>query len=458
MDAAVGRMADARYDLCPNGASNACTSQYRADHDRSADSRCHELCGNTGLYTPAMDALAANGVRFTRAYAAQPLCTPSRVSIFTGRMPHETGFSINASAGDAERSASLLMMGKIFSDAGYKTGYVGKWHLPVPVGRKQQHGFDFVENTGSGDYTDAATPARCAQFIKENAGNPFLLVASFLNPHDICEWARGDDLKMDLLPYPPDVALCPPLPANWRIPSSEPEMVREQQHSNARTYPSLNWSASQWRRYRWAYNRLVEKVDNYIGMVTGSIKKYKLEENTIIIFTSDHGDGYAAHQWNQKQVLYEESAKVPFIISKPGQWKARTDSRLVCNGTDIIPTICDFAGIAVPSELKGLSVARIIRQPQAPWRDTLVIETEFADNDRSLGIKGRAVLTANMKYIVYDRGKLREQLFDLDKDPGEMNNLAVQKAYAGRLKELRSYLIGYCKQHRDGFNAWDDQR
>ncbi|TZF86103.1 sulfatase-like hydrolase/transferase (plasmid) [Pedobacter sp. BS3] len=406
--------------------------------------------GNTDLHTPAMDMLAANGVRFVRAYAAQPLCTPSRTSIFSGKMPHETGFTVNASKND-QLPDSLLMMGKIFASAGYKTGYVGKWHLPLPVTKKQQHGFEYIENTGMGDYTDAATPAFCADFIKKNKDNPFLLVASFLNPHDICEWARKDNLKMDLLPAVPDSSFWPKLPANWRKPANEPPVIREQQHSNYRTYPSLNWNESQWRQYRWAYNRLVEKVDNYIAMVLASLKKYQVENNTIVIFTSDHGDGYAEHQWNQKQVLYEESAKVPFIVSKIGVWKSRTDSSLVCNGIDMIPTMCGFAGIAVPKGLNGMNVKTRIDNPESAWRDTLVTETEFADNDKSLGIKGRAVFTSHFKYIVYNKGELREQLFNLAADPGEMNNLAVQKAYTAKLKIFRDYLKQWCRQHHDTF-------
>ena len=90
------------------------------------------IAGNKDLHTPAMDKLAQNGVRFTKAYCAQPLCTPSRTAIFSGKMPFETGFIGNAPEKDGQWPDDLLMMGKIFQNGGYKTGYVGKWHLPVP--------------------------------------------------------------------------------------------------------------------------------------------------------------------------------------------------------------------------------------------------------------------------------------------------------------------------------------
>lgn len=409
--------------------------------------------GNKDLYTPAMDRLAANGIRFTKAYCAQPLCTPSRTAIFSGKMPYETGFVGNAPEKDGLWSDSLMVMGKILKNGGYKTGYVGKWHLPIPTTKVSQHGFDYIENTNFLDYNDAATPAYCARFLKENKNNPFLLVASFLNPHDICEWARGDALKMDVLADAPPPHLCPELPPNWDIQANEPKIVREQQKVSFRTYPTVNWTPGQWRQYRWAYNRLVEKVDVYIGMLLASLKKYGLEKNTIIIFTADHGDGYAAHRWNQKQILYEESAKIPFIVAKLGQWQPRTDEMLVCNGVDIIPTIGGFTGVKLPSYLKGVDLSKRIAEPTKQLRDTLVIETDFADNEQLMGINGRAVITKDLKYIVYNQGEIREQLFDLSKDPGEMKNLAFDKTYSKKLKGMRSYLKQWCKQNGDSFNS-----
>ena len=412
------------------------------------------IAGNKDLHTPAMDKLAQNGVRFTRAYCSQPLCSPSRSAIMSGKMPFETGFVGNAPEKDGQWPDDLLMMGKIFQNGGYKTGYVGKWHLPVPTTKKNQHGFEYIENTNFQDYNDAATPSFCARFIKENKNTPFLLVASFLNPHDICEWARDEDLKMDVLKDAPPPDQCPALPANWQIPAYEPKIVRDQQKTvGLRTYPSVNYTPEKWRQYRWAYNRLVEKVDAYIEMVMASLKKYGVEKNTIIIFTADHGDGYAGHSWNQKQILYEESAKIPFIISKIGEWKPKIDDMLVCNGTDIIPTICGFTGVSKPAYLKGIDISKKIANPAQNLRDTLVIETDFADNEELLGISGRAVISKDFKYIVYNKGDLKEQLFNLTTDPGEINNLAVNKSYKKELLAMRRYLKQWCKKNGDSFTS-----
>lgn len=411
------------------------------------------VAGNMDLKTPAMDFLAQHGTRFTEAYCSQPLCTPSRTSIFTGVMPSQSGFVGNYEEDESLWPDSLLMMGKIFKDAGYQTGYVGKWHLPLPATSIEKHGFDYIHNTWSGDFLDAANPAYCARFMKANKDKPFLLVASFLNPHDICEWARNDYLKMDFIADPPAPEFCPQLPYNWKISANEPPIIREQQKVNPRTYPTIDWEEGQWRQYRWAYNRLIEKVDGYVQMVLDGLKKYGLEKNTLIIFTSDHGDGYAAHQWNQKQVLYQESAKVPFIISKIGTFTGKTNDHLLCNGIDLMTTICSYAGIKGPSYLKGVDLKKVMEQPNIRLRDTLVIETDFSDNTVLLGIKGRAIITKRYKYIVYDKGDLKEQLFNLEKDPGETLNLIYDKKQAKILNEMRTYLSSYTKIHNDPFNT-----
>jgi choline-sulfatase len=407
--------------------------------------------GNHDLHTPVMDRLAANGVRFTRAYCAQPLCTPSRSSMMSGRMPFETGFVGNAPEKDGQWPAALPTMGKIFHDAGYKTGYVGKWHLPIPTSKTSQHGFDYIQNTDFQDFNDGATPSFCARFIKQNVDDPFLLVASFLNPHDICEWARGEPLKMDTLPPAPPPDQCPELPTNWAIPAFEPPIVREQQKVSPRTYPTVNWGPGQWRQYRWAYFRLVEKVDANIGQVIAALEKYDVAKDTVIVFTADHGDGDASHHWNQKQVLYEESARVPLIVARLGKWKPRTDDALVCNGIDMIPTLCGFAGIRPTFNYKGQDLSRRIADPAVPSRDALIVETDFADNETLLNISGRAVITKDFKYIVYSKGEPREQLTELATDPGERFNQAVNPAYKAKLGELRSMLREWCRENGDHF-------
>ncbi|WP_340110683.1 sulfatase family protein [Maribellus mangrovi] len=416
--------------------------------------------GNSGLKTPAMDSLATHGIRFTRAYCAQPLCVPSRSSMFTGRMPHEVKAMYNLKTIPDYWSEDLPMMGKMMKKVGYRTGYVGKWHLPVSSKEKNVHGFDYMVEKVYNDYADASIPYDCYEFLKKPGKQPFLLVASFTNPHDICEWARGDQLRQDYLATPPAPEDCPQLPANFEIPENEPDILRKVQSESWKAYPTGDWGPDRWRQYRWAYDRLTETVDSYITRIIASLRKFHKLENTVIIFASDHGDGDASHRWNQKQILYEEVVNVPFIVSWFGKYKNETDSiHLVSTGQDLIPTILDYAGAeeqVAQSGLKGRSVLQLINDKKADWRDYLVVETLFASGVQSSGVAGRAVVTADDKYILYNRGKKKEQYFNLKNDPGEMNDLSGKKDCSKRIAELRDILQNWCREYQDDFDGgWE---
>ena len=164
------------------------------------------VIGKEFIKTPAIDSLAANGMRFSRAYCANPICQPSRTATFTGRYPHQTGIQNNNKVGvDVAR---FPIMGKVFKDAGYDTGYSGKWHVRLSSSpnnarlsekEKHIHGFDFLfqgrvnaaDSPRKGDY-GRVWPGM--QFLKQKRNKPFFLVVSCMNPHNICEWARGQKL------------------------------------------------------------------------------------------------------------------------------------------------------------------------------------------------------------------------------------------------------------------------
>lgn len=407
--------------------------------------------GNSNLKTPAMDFLAQHGHRFTRAYCPQPLCGPSRSSIFTGQMPHELNATNNLPQIPGHWK-EIPMMGKLMKDAGYDTGYVGKWHLPIPSQDKELHGFDYMNEKTFGNWADPSIPGDCYEFMSKKRENPYLLVASFTNPHDICEWARGQKLRQDFIGEAPPPDQCPSLPDNFEIPADEPEIIREVQAFSWKQYPTREWKDDKWRQYQWAYNRLTEKVDYYIGMLIESLKKFNQLENTLIIFTSDHGDGCGSHRWNQKQVLYEEVINVPFIISWPGHFVQQTNQNdLVSIGQDIIPTMLDFAGLQKPVCMKGLSLRPLMEEKSTNWRDHLVVETEFADGDTLHGVSGRTVISDRYKYTVYSKGKKREQLFNLEKDPGEMTDLVNQTSESTRLEKMKKLLVTWCNAHSDSF-------
>ena len=305
--------------------------------------------GKEHIHTPNMDSLAAAGMRFTRAYTANPLCVPARTSMFTGRYPHETGIQTNTNEKiDPEKFPCL---GRVFRSAGYETGFFGKWHMPFAEARKDQHGFETCVIGKQAIYDGGPV----AQFIRKRRERPFLAVASFLNPHNICEWSRGQTLPGGSVGEPPAPEQCPPLKPNMAPPAGETDIIAHMRRAYQAhpLFPVGDFSDAKWRQYLWAYYRLIEKVDQNVGTVLEALRESGQEQNTVVVFLSDHGECHGTHRWNQKTVFYDESARVPLLISQKGTTRLGVCDALVQTGVDLIPTLCEFAGIATPRELPG---------------------------------------------------------------------------------------------------------
>jgi arylsulfatase A-like enzyme len=414
--------------------------------------------GNPHLMTPAMDGLARGGARFERAYCANPVCAPSRAAMLTGVMPSRMGAEHNEDLLRAKIPESILenSLGRICRSAGFETAYGGRIGLPVTAG---QLGFESISDDHRGKLADD-----CADFLGRKHDKPFLLVASFINPHDICYMAiqsfeeaegkkkaaaKADDQPPHLaalaeaMKRPEGVPddeffgrLCPRLPDNFEIPRDEPEAVNFAVGSY-RKYARENWSAEQWRLHRWAYCRLTERVDAEIATVLQALEANGLADDTVIVFSSDHGEMDSAHRLNEKSVLYEEAVRVPFIVRFNGETRPGlvNGTHLVSSGLDLIPTLCDYAGIEVPPGLTGRSVRALAAgKPPGAWRNSLVVESK----------PSRMLRSKRFKYTVYGYGEPREALVDLESDPGEMKNLAPDLAYRDVLSEHRTLL-------RDGY-------
>ena len=406
--------------------------------------------GNPDLHTPNMDSLAADGVRFEKAYAAQPLCIPQRCSWYTGLMPHQHGVTFNVN--DKELRADT-MMGRIFLDAGYSTGYSGKWHINVPAQDKTRHGFEWLNNVRSNG-ADAGVVPDFKTFLAESGRKPFIFSASFNNPHNICEAARGGPFPDGNPGMVENLKSLPPLPDNFGIPEKEPSVIREvQEMYRAGNYPTSRWDEFRWRLHRWFYCRMTEIVDRHIGELLQVLRQSGHWGDTLVVFTSDHGDGNAHHQWNQKQVLYDEAARVPFIVTQPGSGLDNIDkTQLVNTGIDLIPTLCGLAGIDCPSHLEGLDWSEVLSRSDLPLkRDHVIVETEFGTFGKPLGYMGRAVRTERYKYMIYDRGENREFLVDMEHDPGETVNLAGPFDHRAELDRHRAFLRDYIVRTNDIF-------
>jgi arylsulfatase A-like enzyme len=396
--------------------------------------------GNTDLKTPNMDRLATEGVRFTNAYCSFPLCTPSRASMFTGVMPHQLPVTVNSVAIPEEFVSQTL--GHLLSKKGYECVYAGKWHLPKAT-IDPAHGFLKIH-----DFGDTGLAESCVAYLEKIHERPFFMVASFDNPHNICEYARRQPLPWAQIAEPP-IEDCPNLPPNFRPAAYEPDQVRIEQAKSFLKYPVLNYSNDDWRRYRNAYCRLVEHVDREIGKVLDGLKRQGLEENTLVIFTSDHGDGAGAHQWNQKSALFEEVVNVPLIIRLPTKENGgKVLNQLVSNGPDLFASVCAWANINLPVYTTGRSLKDLVEGTQNDeLHEFIVTETCFDASDTW----GWMIRTPKFKYVLYPAGRYREQLFDMERDRGEQVNLAVESRYKGILEQHRKLLKEWAKENRQPF-------
>ncbi|HRE82222.1 MAG TPA: sulfatase-like hydrolase/transferase [Opitutaceae bacterium] len=418
--------------------------------------------GREHLHTPALDQLMARGTYFTRAYAPNPLCMPARNSIFTGRFPHETGVTDNAPMQTGERldPKAFPLLGSYFQKAGYRTGYFGKWHLCYDASQSDIHGFEQIDV----QQKDTVTADHAVAFLKSPAASrPFLLVASFLNPHNIAEYTRNQPLSNGPVGEPPALEKLPPPPANLGAPVAEPDtmtLIRRGYHANRRLFPVGQFTPSIWRAMRWGYYRMIEKVDTEIGRVLQALREQGLEENTLIVFVSDHGECSGAHGLSQKTVFYEESVRVPLIVSEPRQSEARTSNVFVNVGIDLLPTLLAYAGLEKPVELPGANLRPAVAGETTPgWRDEVIIGNHMSQGGLLAEegfvpiTEGRMVRTDRYKYCVYGHGERRESLVDLHADPGEMVDLASDPGYRDIVQEHRERLRRFGKQHDDALVA-----
>ncbi len=413
------------------------------------------------INTPNIDSLAGSGMLFTKAYCANPLCVPNRTSIYTGRYPHEHGKQINSTR--PIEPQEFPNIGMVLRKAGYVTGYFGKWHLPYPFRRSTPEKSGYDRTFDSLDYK-IATPT--IDFIAKNKDKPFFVVFSLMNPHNICQYARSQPLPDGDIGEVPPPEQCPPAPANLdkaRNRSDALESVWQARlrakwrNTDKRMFAPLDeWGADDWRKYRWAYYRMVELADKEIGKVLSTLRRAGLEEDTVVIFTSDHGDGIGAHRWAQKNMFYDETARIPMIVSQKGTTKVGASDFLVNNGIDIMPTICDYAGVKAPDKCRGVSLRQIAEIGKAgSKREYIACSTHFVQDLREDGkpidLQGRMIRTKDFKYYIFDQGRQPEMLIDMKNDPGEMENLAGNPRYEKVLEEHREMFKRYKKESSDTF-------
>ena len=382
--------------------------------------------GCPDVQTPHLDRLIARGTTFRESHSTNPVCSPARSSLMTGCMPVETGVVTNGRPIHAARPN----MGQWLGARGYESVYCGKWHLPAGYSTKLPGFTVLPAGRGSGDQgdlIDTVVSRACQAYLRSRDGRgqkPFLLVSSLLQPHDICYWGNhaGRRLPKDL-PFPHLAGALPKLPPNHRARPKAPAAL-DRIRCRGR-------SDEQWRYYLYVYARQIEMLDADVGRILDALESSGQAESTIVVFTSDHGDGRGRHEHVSKWYPYDEAVKVPMVVSCPGRIAAGLrDAAHLVSGLDVMNTFCDYAGLQAPPHAHGHSLRPLLEKKNVQWR-------EFVASEFRVG--GRVIRTDRYKYVHF-RGDPVEQLFDMKDDPWETKNLYQETKLAGVLADHRKLL------------------
>jgi len=414
------------------------------DQQRNDDMSCE---GNPWVKTPVLDSLAAGGTRFTKSFCANPLCVPSRASISSSLMDYE----IAAIDPKYQLPTTIPSLGTVLRSAGYRNAWAGKWHVRPTYalpGSDQIPGFEILktdavpddrygkpEGEMGGATTDSGWTDTAVAFLHEKQKGPFFLTLSLINPHDVC---GATEKKLADMKYPAEL---PELPKNFNS-KSLVEFPNGGRHSASGVHEE--WKEISFRRHLHNYYRFTEGIDQLIGRVLTALEETGHLQDTIVIFTSDHGEMGGSHHQIFKTKPYEEALRVPFIISGPGIPAGVRDTEHFVSGLDILPTVCDLAGIPAPKGIRGMSVRSILESQSAPWRTAVYAAV-------ATGSEMRLVRTEKYKYILINRTEDPEVLFDLVRDPGETTNYALDASMSEVLQTHRKLLEDWMKETKDPF-------
>ena len=401
--------------------------------------------------TPGVDQLAEEGISFAESYSSSPLCCPARSSLFTGLMPHNNGLVDNEEIienelGEFPTTDNVLTatttLGEEFKKAGYETAYFGKEHAAEYAWQGIDN-FGSLKFTGGGYLADGSAfdqifAKDAVEFIKQDHEQPFYMTLSLINPHDICKTLGGDiggktfanaihfcrDESESYLREQDRVGL----PAN-----ADSQYIKGMINHNDMMYEELeDYNENDWKRYISTYCLLLEKTDWYISLILNALQEAGLEEDTIVVFTADHGDMMGSHQLIAKTTFYEESAKTPLVIKYPDEIEAGTvNEQDLISSTDIMPTLLDLCGLEIPADIDGASFAK-----QCYGEENDKFNQVFSEN-----YLGKMLRFDDYKYVKTKiEGEEYKILFDLKNDPEERENVFAEPGYEEVSKEAETRL------------------
>jgi N-acetylglucosamine-6-sulfatase len=403
---------------------------------------------------PNLDRLAARGVLFDRAFVTTSLCSPSRATMLSGLYAHTHGVLGNEARDLAPGTATYPML---LQQAGYKTAFVGKWHMDSSKDTPRP-GFDYwLSFKGQGAYEDPTLDENgrsvkrtgyltdiltdyAVQWLKARGNEPFLLVLSHKAAHDPFHPAprHAAALSDAALPEPAnfeDSFLTKPV---WQrryvlCGGSASDLARCPDPPPA-FLPRWPWAARE--RWRLEYLRTLLALDDSVGSVVATLQTQGFADSTYIVFVGDNGMFLGEHRLGDKRLMYEESIRVPFLVAGP-RVAARRSAALVLN-LDLAPTLLQLAGVGVPASMQGRSLAGLL-QGGPPVRDSFLYEY-FADSVVPAIPSMVGVRTERWAYVTYPGRGSEDELYDVDGDPGEMTSLSDSPAAAAQKLALRTEL------------------
>ncbi len=419
--------------------------------------------GNVDVKTPNIDRLAAEGMRFRRTYANTPVCCPARAILLTGTYPHVNGMIAN----DLRLREETVTLAEILREAGYRTGFVGKWHLDggprdpgfVPPGPRRQ-GFEFwaayechhkhFEPTYFRDSPKVITAhkfepeASCdfaVEFLQSQPKDqPFFLTVQMGPPHD--PYGAPDEYTRQYIPE----RITPP--ANWQ--RAKDTADGDESNAKAKQRAALN------RQIRpgtfeeiAAYYAAITALDDQVGRLMKTLDEQGFDKNTIVLFMSDHGDMLNSHGLRRKRKPHDESARVPGIIRWPAGIPQGTVVDTLFSHVDMAPTLLALAGLPVPANMQGADLSRVARGETTDGPDAVLLQIFVPYPGDQVAKPWRGIITADATYARFEDEPWL--LFDDKNDPAQMHNLVGDPAHAVLQSDMDRRLAELMRKNGD---AW----
>ncbi|MDT0305166.1 sulfatase family protein [Streptomonospora wellingtoniae] len=434
--------------------------------------------------TPAVDRLAAEGVRFDNAFCTNAICSPARATLLTGTYSHVHGMTTLEQPHQKFRADQPAFPGML-QEAGYQTAIVGKWHL----GHGPAHdprGFDYWEvlpehgryrdpafltaageRTYSGYVTDVITDLGLAWLDRRQRDLPFCLLVQHKAPHRAFEPADRHRRLYEDEDVPAPATLhddlsgraSPAREARMRMSDLTPEDLKAPVPEGLSEEQESEW---RYQRYIKDYLRVVAALDENVGRVLHYLDVAGLADDTVVVYTSDHGFFLGEHGWFDKRFMYEPALRIPLVVRHPGVTPAGGSSSDLVANVDFAPTILDLAGVGPHPRMQGRSLAPLLRgERPGDWRDA-VYYRYFEHLDANHNVAAcYGVRTRTHKLIHYpghgsgqpgaaeERREPEWELFDLENDPDELCNRYADPAFAGVVAELTARLEALQKEYGD---------